>query len=50
MFWLIAATTLAASFISGLSGFGFGLVAMALLPLLIGIKPVSYTNLTLPTN
>ncbi len=38
MFWIIAATTLAASFISGLSGFGFGLVAMALLPLLIGIK------------
>jgi uncharacterized membrane protein YfcA len=38
MFWIVAATTLAASFISGLSGFGFGLVAMALLPLLIGIK------------
>jgi uncharacterized membrane protein YfcA len=38
MFWIIAATTLAASFISGLSGFGFGLVAMALLPLLMGIK------------
>jgi uncharacterized membrane protein YfcA len=38
MFWFIAATTLAASFISGLSGFGFGLVAMAVLPLLIGIK------------
>ena len=37
MFWIIAATTLAASFISGLSGFGFGLVAMALLPLLMGI-------------
>ena len=35
---LVAATTLAASFISGLSGFGFGLVAMALLPLLLGIK------------
>ena len=38
MLWTVAATTLAASFISGLSGFGFGLVAMALLPLLIGIK------------
>jgi uncharacterized membrane protein YfcA len=38
MFWIVAATTLAASFISGLSGFGFGLVAMALLPLLMGIK------------
>jgi uncharacterized membrane protein YfcA len=38
MSWIIAATTLAASFISGLSGFGFGLVAMALLPLLMGIK------------
>jgi uncharacterized membrane protein YfcA len=38
MFWIIAATTLAASFISGLSGFGFGLVAMAVLPLLMGIK------------
>lgn len=38
MFWLIAATTLAASIVSGLSGFGFGLIAMALLPLLIGIK------------
>jgi uncharacterized membrane protein YfcA len=38
MFWLIASTTLAASFISGLSGFGFGLVAMALLPLLLGVK------------
>ena len=38
MFWIIASTTLAASFISGLSGFGFGLIAMALLPLLIGIK------------
>lgn len=38
MFWIIAATTLAASFISGLSGFGFGLIAMSLLPLLIGIK------------
>jgi uncharacterized membrane protein YfcA len=38
VFWIIAVTTLAASFISGLSGFGFGLIAMALLPLLIGIK------------
>jgi uncharacterized membrane protein YfcA len=38
MFWVTAATTLAASFVSGLSGFGFGLIAMALLPLLIGIK------------
>jgi uncharacterized membrane protein YfcA len=38
MFWLFASTTLAASFISGLSGFGFGLIAMALLPLLISIK------------
>jgi uncharacterized membrane protein YfcA len=41
MLWIIASTTLAASFISGLSGFGFGLVAMALLPLLIGIKLAS---------
>ena len=58
MFWLIAATTLAASFISGLSGFGFGLVAMALLPLLIGIKLANafvsfctlaiFTSLTIP--
>jgi hypothetical protein len=38
MFLLVAATTLAASFISGLSGFGFGLVSMALLPLLLGIR------------
>jgi uncharacterized membrane protein YfcA len=38
MVWPVAAITLAASFISGLSGFGFGLVAMAILPLLIGIK------------
>ena len=38
MFWIITATTLTASFVSGLSGFGFGLIAMALLPLLIGIK------------
>jgi hypothetical protein len=54
MFWLIAATTLAASFISGLSGFGFGLVAMALLPLLIGIKLanafVSFCTLTIFTS
>jgi uncharacterized membrane protein YfcA len=38
MYWTIALTTLAASFISGLSGFGFGLVAMAVLPLLMGVK------------
>lgn len=41
MFWIIAATTLTASFISGLSGFGFGLVAMAILPLLVGVKLAS---------
>ena len=38
---LVALITLAASFISGLSGFGFGLVAMAVLPLLLGIKLAS---------
>jgi uncharacterized membrane protein YfcA len=58
MFWIVAATTLAASFISGLSGFGFGLVAMALLPLLIGVKLANafvsfcglaiFTSLTIP--
>lgn len=58
MFWIIAATTLAASFISGLSGFGFGLVAMALLPLLMGVRLANafvsfcglaiFTSLTIP--
>ncbi|MBN2552289.1 MAG: sulfite exporter TauE/SafE family protein [Spirochaetales bacterium] len=51
MLWIVAATTLAASFISGLSGFGFGLIAMALLPLLIGIRManafVSFCSLTI---
>jgi uncharacterized membrane protein YfcA len=41
MSWIIAAVTLAASLISGLSGFGFGLVAMSVLPLLIGIRLAS---------
>jgi uncharacterized membrane protein YfcA len=55
---IIAAITLAASFISGLSGFGFGLVAMAILPLLMGIKLANafvsfcglaiFTGLTIP--
>ena len=58
MFWIVAATTLTASFISGLSGFGFGLVAMAVLPLLFGIKLANafvsfcglaiFTSLTIP--
>jgi uncharacterized membrane protein YfcA len=38
MSWIIAAVTLAASLISGLSGFGFGLVAMSALPLFVGIR------------
>ncbi len=36
--WVLAAVTLVASFVAGLSGFGFGLIAMAIVPLFIGIK------------
>lgn len=39
MYWLFVAATLAcAGFIQGLSGFGFGLVSMSLMPLFMGVK------------
>src|SRR5678816_2320054 len=41
----LAFALLCAGFVQGLTGFGFGLVSMSLMPVVIGIKPVSYTHL-----
>ena len=42
MDWLfLSAALLVAGFVQGLTGFGFGLVSMSLMPLVIGIKPAA---------
>lgn len=43
---LLSAALLAAGFVQGLSGFGFGLVSMSLMPLVIGIKPAAAISTT----
>jgi uncharacterized membrane protein YfcA len=47
MNWLfLSAALLAAGFVQGLTGFGFGLVSMSLMPLVIGIKPAAAVSTT----